>query len=149
MARKHVQRFNGSTAFREAQQKARDADFRQIEKSIRDRKLREDGNGNAVERPLLGEEADHGSVLRGFFEEASGTIRDFNRHHPDTIGVSRQREPKSIHSSPGRSKNGSIPRPKSPPKKPDGNGGRVNLWKGNEAQRLNHYLHRHYGIGDL
>ena len=64
-------------------------------------------------------------------------------------GVSFAREPKSINASVPAGRIGSIPRPKAPTKKPDGSGGKVRLWAGNTEGRLDPYVHRHYGIGDL
>ncbi len=64
-------------------------------------------------------------------------------------GVTFQREPKSIHAKVPAGRIGSIPKPKSPTKKPDGSGGKVSLWAGNTEGRLNPYIHRHYGQGDL
>jgi hypothetical protein len=143
MARKHTQRFNGNNAHSEWQQKIRDTEFRDLEKRRAEATRSVDTVGNVKPRPLLGQEESFSEVVRGFMDEANGTIRDFHHHHHDSIGVSRARPPKSIHSSPGRSPIGSIPRPKSPPKKPDGNGGKVKLWRGNEHGTLDPYLKRH------
>ena len=66
--------------------------------------------------------------------------------HSDQVGVSRRKEPKSIHSKVPPSQMGSFMKPKLS-SKPKGNDGHVKLWQGNLAGKLDPYMHRHYGGG--